>query len=65
MSLIGTACFEDTLAAIRYYKAYGYTRDDVKAKILCKEILIGKPNLREGESLYLDNNGQYHLVIED
>ena len=65
MTLHGTACFEDTLSAVLYYKAYGYTREDVKAKILCKEVIIGKPNLREGERLHLDRDGRYHLVIGD
>jgi len=64
-SSMPTACFEDTLAAVMYYKTYGYSRQDVKDKIFAGEVMIGKPTLREGESLELDKDRRYWIVTED
>ena len=50
---IGTPYFTCERAAVRYYEAHGFTRDDVRDKFFAREIHYGKPPLRDGERLVL------------
>jgi hypothetical protein len=57
----GTCHFESIFAAIRYYADYGY--DNVNMAVLRKlregEIKIGPPKLKEGERVFLNDEGRY------
>ena len=50
---IGTPYFTCERAAVRYYKDYGFTANDVRDKFFAGEIHYGKPPLRDGETLVL------------
>ena len=59
----GTACFISEKAALAFYAPYGYDSNDVADKIDCNEIKIGEPELREGESLWLNMaEGRYFIL---
>ena len=67
MKRYGTPFFKTKNHAIGYYKEYLCFRsideiiDNVEYKIKNKEIFIGKPGLNEGEKLYIDEYGRYHI----
>ena len=54
---IGTAHFVSLSKAVRYYRDYGFTADDVVAKLDAGEFHIGKPTIKEGERLVLLDDG--------
>ena len=57
----GTPNFVSLEAAVKYYATYGEDREDVEYKIENKIIFIGKPELRKGDTLVIDEDGRYHL----
>ena len=65
-----TPFFKTKNHAMWYYKEYFRFRsvneiiDNVENKIKNKEIFIGKPGLNEGEKLYIDGYGRYHIEVE-
>ena len=65
----GTAYFFTFKSTINYYRPYfetsQETKEGVKEKIKNKEIFLGKPKTKEGERLYLDRDGRYHIETED
>lgn len=64
MSRYGTSHFVDIASAVRYYKTYGFSRDDVLRKIGQGEIAIGPPETPLGSYLTLDRpEGRY--FVED
>lgn len=59
---IGTPYFESDVAAVRYYKDYGFSASEVKDKVDGKEIYIGKPVITAGQTLILDRSeGRYFI----
>ena len=66
MTRQGTACFINIDAALAFYAPYGYDSNDVADKIDCEIIKIGEPELREGESLWLNKaEGRYFILVKD
>lgn len=59
----GTNHFVSMASAIRYYMDYGYDSDAVWEKVDRKEIVIGKPDLKPGQRLSINEEGRY--VISD
>jgi len=59
----GTAHFRSVHDAVEYYRPYGY--EDVKYAVECKlrdgEIHIGRPSVKPGESLRIDEDGRYWI----
>lgn len=66
--ITGTANFESIFQAVRYYAEYNpkAQHDElvryVKHKIQEGEIAIGEPDLKEGETMYINNEGRYCIV---
>jgi len=66
MTRQGTHCFINIDAALAYYSPYGYDSNAVADKIDCNEIKIGEPELREGESLWLNKaEGRYFILVKE
>jgi hypothetical protein len=63
----GTSHFESRVAAIRYYRPYGY--DDVGAAVDRKlaegEIHIGKPETKPGQRVWLDTKEGRYFMEDD
>lgn len=63
---IGTSYFISRRAAEKYYKDYDY--DDVKSAVDRKlsdgEIHIGKPDIKAGERLEINNEGRYVILTD-
>ena len=62
--IIGTNHFTSHYAAVNYYRGYGYgaqTNQAVSNKIREGEIVIGKPPLKEGETLSIIDNCRYQI----
>jgi len=62
MTITGTNYFPSISDARIYYSAYGY-EDTISAvfnKIQLGEIHIGKPPLKEGDTLFIKDN-RYHI----
>jgi hypothetical protein len=57
----GTSHFESLAAAEKYYRCYGVTKDNVGRKIAEGEIHIGKPELKSGQTLRLDEDRRYWI----
>lgn len=57
----GTNHFATHGQAEAYYFNYGFSFKDVREKIRNKEIEVGKPQIKEGESLSLDKDGRYWI----
>jgi hypothetical protein len=57
----GTSHFESLAAAEKYYRCYGVTKDNVGRKITEGEIHIGKPELKSGQTLRLDEDRRYWI----
>ena len=63
--ILGTAYFPTLDEACKYYSAQGISRSTVLIKVEQKEITIGVPKLRKGESLSLiDENPGKRFYIE-
>lgn len=60
---IGTSHFRSLKDAVKYYRQYGCTGHDVNRKVKRKDISIGPPKTRPGESLVLNEEGRYFLEI--
>lgn len=61
----GTHHFINEDAAVRYYKPYGFDRQDVQRKAVEGEIAYGKPTVRPGERIVLiDGNTRYAIESE-
>jgi hypothetical protein len=59
----GTSHFVSRLAAERYYSAYtSNSVSAVKRKLAEGEIHLGKPTLKEGETLSVGDNGTRYFV---
>lgn len=61
----GTSYFPTRHAAIRYYRSQGYTSaaKAVEQKIAAREIHIGKPPLKPGQTAYIDReDGRYFIT---
>ncbi len=67
MARYGTSHFTSLVAAIRYYKDYGYdnAKEAVKRKIREGEIHIGRPKLKAGQSLATTDGGKRYEIIEN
>lgn len=64
--IIGTNHFNSRFSAYDYYAEYGYSRQDVDHKISSGEIHTGKPVVKEGESLILNNKeGRYFIESKE
>lgn len=61
---IGTSYFPHINAARRYYAPYGFDNEGVYAKIKAGEIHIGKPDVKAGQRVYL-NESEGRYFIED
>ena len=57
----GTNHFITYTHAREYYSNLGFCRSDVDAKIQKKEIEIGKPQIKIGETLKIDKDGRYWI----
>lgn len=58
----GTNHFSSFYKAAAYYAPYGLTSEDVFQKIQNKEIFVGKPEIKEGQKLYLNKEeGRYFI----
>jgi hypothetical protein len=62
---IGTACFVNEDAAVRYYRDQNFTREDVRRKASEGEISFGKPTLKDGERLIVVDNGTRYAIEWD
>lgn len=62
MVYTGTSHFVSFDAAYLYYLAYGDTREGVKAKIERGEISIGKPPIKQGESLMVRRDEGRYII---
>ena len=64
MTRIGTPYFESYGAALRYYKPYHYENNKkaVDYKLEQKEIFIGRPVLKHGEKLLLDQTERRYIL---
>lgn len=61
--IVGTSHFVDLPAAIRYYKVYGYSPNDVRRKVEAGDIHIGPPALGQDERFHLDPaEGRYSVI---
>lgn len=64
--LIGTNHFDSKWLAYDYYADYGYSPKDVDHKILSEEIHIGRPVIKQGESLKLNHKeGRYFIETKE
>ena len=62
-TITGTSHFSNESAAIRYYSAYGYSRQAVRSKIDSGEIQIGEPKTKKGETASLHpKEGRFFLT---
>ena len=61
MTRWGTSHFESLAAAESYYRCYGITKDNVGLKITDGEIHVGKPEVKEGQRLGLDEDRRYWI----
>lgn len=58
---IGTCHFATFGQANAYYFNLGYSFEDVRNKWANNEIQIGKPEIKEGETLKIDKDGRYWI----
>lgn len=63
MVKVHSAYFIDFAAAIRYYRAYGFTERDVKRKIYMREIHIGEPDKKTLNYSFLTINDDVRYVL--
>ena len=61
----GTSYFVSFELAVSYYKAYGFSRQDVGSKRARGEIHIGEPRLRPGQRLVVIDEGTRYAIEED
>lgn len=62
MTIIGTTHFVNIAYAVNYYRKQGYSLEDVHNKLICKEIQIGQPVAKEGETIFLNvEEGRYFI----
>lgn len=61
MKRIGTNHFATYGQAGAYYFNQGYSFEESREKIRNKEIEVGKPQIKEGESLSIDKDGRYWI----
>lgn len=65
MTRVGTSHFISYTAAIRYYKPYGYSPKDVRAKFNAGEIHLGRPVPKAGLSVgIIPGEGRYYYLEE-
>ena len=64
---IGTSYFESLRSAIKYYHEYHYadTKKAVERKLKCGEIHIGKPTIKDGDRLYINEDGRYFIQTKE
>lgn len=64
--IVGTPYFVSRDAAIKYYRGYGFDNVGaaVERKIQEKEIYIGKPPTKSGDSLLLVDDGTRYAIDE-
>lgn len=62
----GTCHFPSLAHALKYYRPYfgGGTLEEVKGKIRDGAIFIGKPPIKEGESLSIEDC-RYHIITSE
>jgi hypothetical protein len=60
---VGTNQFRTFEAAVSYYEAYGFSREDVARKRMAGEIICGGrcPQVKAGERVLIDSDGRYHI----
>lgn len=59
--IYGTANFLSFDGAVNYF-SYGFTKDEVKTKVDNKEIFIGKPVLKDGETSFLNKKENRYFI---
>ena len=65
MTTWGTSHFVSLAAAIRYYRDYGYTDEQIIYKLENGEVRIGKPlELKLGDRVVLIDNGTRYAIEE-
>jgi hypothetical protein len=64
MTTYGTAYFTSLSVAVRYYDRQNIGMYAVQDKVRAGEIFIGKPEIKEGERLFVDD-GRYHIETND
>ncbi len=55
---IGTNIFESIIKALRYYRPYGYSLEDVTAKVKNNEIVIDSAPKTKG---FFDSDGRWKM----
>ena len=60
--LRGTNCFKDRFSLIHYYCKQGFGVEEINEKLECGAVKIGKPKLKDGETLELiPGEGRYAI----
>ena len=60
--IVSTHHFVDSASARKFYAAFGKDKWEVRDKIAKREILIGQPPCKEGETLIRINNGWRYAI---
>lgn len=60
MTTIGTNYFPSLSHALAYYRPQGFNGADVKRKLDEKEIHVGKPPLKDGDTLF-ERDFRWHV----
>lgn len=63
-TIIGTSYFPGMWAARRYYAYENATREDIERKIAEGLIHIGRPPVKEGQTIKLIDCGQRYAIVE-
>lgn len=62
MKRIGTNHFATHGQVGAYYFNYGFSWKDWQEKIKNGEVCVGKPEIKEGETLKIDKDGRYWII---
>lgn len=60
--ITGTSHFYNKEAAYFYYRAYGFDKKAVDAKLARQEIHIGRPTVKEGERVHLNEKEMRYFI---
>ena len=61
--IVGTNHFTSFQAAVRYYKKQGIGRKGVENKRLEGEIVIGRPKIKPGEKVFVNEEKRYVITV--
>ncbi len=62
---VGTENFKSTAHAVKYYESQGYDKDYVMKALKSGAIKTGRPQIKAGEKLALNNEGRYVIIINN